>query len=170
MHGSRCYGRRHRLVARHLHIYVNGRVRIQSGYGEGPTPALPPKHRMYTLRLLGFLGPYKRRSAFLLLCVIASSAAIIAMPQLIRWAIDYGLDPQRENGAIRPDSPPILVSIDLLPSLPRFLRGEVSGATSGGKAAPPGPSTTETKRPRRRNRSTRSASADSSRVETAMDS
>ncbi len=55
---------------------------------------------MYTLRLLGFLGPYKRRSFFLLLCVIASSAAIIAMPQLIRWAIDYGLDPQRENGEI----------------------------------------------------------------------
>ncbi|HVP04172.1 MAG TPA: ABC transporter ATP-binding protein [Dehalococcoidia bacterium] len=53
---------------------------------------------MYALRLLGFLGPYKRRSALLLFCVIASSAAIIAMPQVIRWAIDYGLDIQKENG------------------------------------------------------------------------
>ena len=46
---------------------------------------------MYAIRLLGFIGPYKRRAAFLLFCIIASSAAIIAMPQLIRWAIDYGL-------------------------------------------------------------------------------
>ena len=46
---------------------------------------------MYALRLLGFLRPYKLRSALLLFCVIASSAAIIAMPQLIRLAIDYGL-------------------------------------------------------------------------------
>jgi ATP-binding cassette subfamily B protein len=55
---------------------------------------------MYALRLLGFLGPYKRRAALLLFCVIASSAAIIAMPQIIRWAIDFGLDPQRENGKL----------------------------------------------------------------------
>ena len=46
---------------------------------------------MYALRLVRFLGPYKWRAALLLFCVIASSAAIISMPQLIRWAIDYGL-------------------------------------------------------------------------------
>src|SRR5687767_8422967 len=46
---------------------------------------------MYAIRLLGFIGPYKRRAALLLFCILASSAAIIAMPQLIRWAIDYGL-------------------------------------------------------------------------------
>jgi ATP-binding cassette subfamily B protein len=55
---------------------------------------------MYAIRLLGFLKPYTRRTAFLLFCVIASSAAVIAMPQIIRWAIDYGLDPQRENGEL----------------------------------------------------------------------
>ncbi len=53
---------------------------------------------MYALRLLRFLGPYKRRSGLLLFCVIASSAAIIIMPQLIRWAIDYGLNPHTVGG------------------------------------------------------------------------
>lgn len=53
---------------------------------------------MYALRLLGFLGPYKRRSALLLFCVVASSAAIIAMPQIIRYAIDQGLGIENLNG------------------------------------------------------------------------
>ena len=53
---------------------------------------------MYALRLLGFLGPYKRRAALLLFCVIASSAAIIAMPQVIRYAIDSGLGIEDQNG------------------------------------------------------------------------
>jgi ATP-binding cassette subfamily B protein len=55
---------------------------------------------MYALRLLGFLGPYKRRTALLLFCVLASSAAIIAMPQVIRWAIDYGLGVERQNNQL----------------------------------------------------------------------
>jgi ABC-type multidrug transport system fused ATPase/permease subunit len=55
---------------------------------------------MYSLRLLGFLGPYKRRTAFAALCVLISSAAIIVMPQLIRWAIDYGLGIERQNGEL----------------------------------------------------------------------
>jgi len=46
---------------------------------------------MYSLRLLGFLRPYKARVALLVVCLVASSAAAIAIPQLIRWAIDYGL-------------------------------------------------------------------------------
>ncbi len=46
---------------------------------------------MYSIRLLGFLRPYKARVAFLAFCVIASSAAVIAIPQLIRWAISYGI-------------------------------------------------------------------------------
>jgi ABC-type multidrug transport system fused ATPase/permease subunit len=46
---------------------------------------------MYAIRLLRFISPYKRRAALLLFCILASSAAIVAMPQLIRWAIDYGL-------------------------------------------------------------------------------
>ena len=46
---------------------------------------------MYSIRLLGFLRPYKARVAFLAFCVIGSSAAVIAIPQLIRWAITYGI-------------------------------------------------------------------------------
>lgn len=55
---------------------------------------------MYALRLLRFVGPYKAQAALLLFCVIASSAAIIAMPQLIRWAIDYGLGVQEQDGKL----------------------------------------------------------------------
>ncbi|HSP55882.1 MAG TPA: ABC transporter ATP-binding protein, partial [Dehalococcoidia bacterium] len=55
---------------------------------------------MYPLRLLAFLGPYKRRTALAFLCVIASGGAIVAMPQLIRWAIDYGLGLERQNGEL----------------------------------------------------------------------
>src|SRR3989442_15792631 len=46
---------------------------------------------MYSLRLLGFLGPYKLRTLLTFLCLMASSAAVLAVPQLIGWAIDYGL-------------------------------------------------------------------------------
>jgi ATP-binding cassette subfamily B protein len=53
---------------------------------------------MYPLRLLTFLGPYKRRAVLAVCCVIASGAAMIAMPQLIRWAIDYGLGIEEQNG------------------------------------------------------------------------
>ncbi len=47
---------------------------------------------MYPLRLLAFLGPYKRRTAVAVFCVFAAGAATLAMPQIIRWAIDYGID------------------------------------------------------------------------------
>jgi len=55
---------------------------------------------MYPLRLLVFLRPYKRRTALALFCLIASGGAIIAMPQLIRWAIDYGLGLERQDGEL----------------------------------------------------------------------
>ncbi|TMB97304.1 MAG: ABC transporter ATP-binding protein [Chloroflexi bacterium] len=55
---------------------------------------------MYPIRLLAFLGPYKRRTALAVLCVLASGAAVLAMPQLIRWAIDYGLAPETRNGEL----------------------------------------------------------------------
>lgn len=55
---------------------------------------------MYSLRLLAFLGPYKRRAALAAFCVVAASASILAMPQLIRWAIDYGLGIERQGGAL----------------------------------------------------------------------
>ncbi|HET8943155.1 MAG TPA: ABC transporter ATP-binding protein, partial [Dehalococcoidia bacterium] len=46
------------------------------------------------------MGPYKHRTALAFLCVIASGAAVLAMPQLIRWAIDYGLGPERQGGEL----------------------------------------------------------------------
>jgi ATP-binding cassette, subfamily B, multidrug efflux pump len=53
---------------------------------------------MYSLRLLRFLRPYWRRAALATLCVFAASASILAMPLLVRWGIDYGLDIQRVDG------------------------------------------------------------------------
>ncbi len=52
---------------------------------------------MYALRLLSFIGPYKRRVAFAALCVFSSGATVLAMPQLIRWAIDYGLGIEKQG-------------------------------------------------------------------------
>ncbi len=52
---------------------------------------------MYSLRLLAFLAPYKRRTALAALCVLASGAAVLAMPQLIRWSIDYGLGIEKQG-------------------------------------------------------------------------
>jgi ATP-binding cassette subfamily B protein len=55
---------------------------------------------MYTLRLLRFLSPYKPRVLLAALCLFASGASVLAMPQLIRWAIDYGLDPELRDGVL----------------------------------------------------------------------
>ncbi|TMG06720.1 MAG: ATP-binding cassette domain-containing protein [Chloroflexi bacterium] len=53
---------------------------------------------MYSLRLLSFLRPYWRRVLVATICVLAAAASIVAVPQLIRWGIDYGLDIQRVDG------------------------------------------------------------------------
>ena len=55
---------------------------------------------MYPIRLLAFLAPYKRRTAFAVFCVFASGAAMLVMPQLIGWAIDYGLGIEEQNGEL----------------------------------------------------------------------
>ncbi len=52
---------------------------------------------MQILRLIAFLNPYKRRTAFATVCVLASSFLVLAMPQIIRWAIDYGLGLERQG-------------------------------------------------------------------------
>src|SRR5438552_3877855 len=53
---------------------------------------------MYSLRLLSFLRPYWRRVLVATICVVASGASILAVPQLIRWGIDYGLNIQQVDG------------------------------------------------------------------------
>src|SRR5581483_4302598 len=50
------------------------------------------------LRVLSFLSPYKRRLAFALLCVFAATGFSMAMPQLIRWGIDYGVGNGTDKG------------------------------------------------------------------------
>jgi ABC-type multidrug transport system fused ATPase/permease subunit len=55
---------------------------------------------MYPLRLLAFLAPYKRRTAFAIFCVLATGAAMLIMPQLIRWAINYGLGIEEVDGEL----------------------------------------------------------------------
>ena len=53
---------------------------------------------MYSLRLLSFLRPYWRRVLVATICVFAAGGSILAVPQLIRWGIDYGLDIQQVDG------------------------------------------------------------------------
>jgi ABC-type multidrug transport system fused ATPase/permease subunit len=55
---------------------------------------------MYALRLLSFLRPYWRRALVATICVFAAGASILAVPQLISWGIDYGLDIQRVDGTL----------------------------------------------------------------------
>jgi ATP-binding cassette subfamily B protein len=78
---------------------------------------------MYALRLLGFLGPYKRRSALLLFCVVASSAAIIAMPQLIGLAIDHGLGKDENGTFVATGSKRLLVLYAILILSTAIVRG-----------------------------------------------
>ena len=45
------------------------------------------------LRLLSFLGPYKKQVVFAWLVVAMTAVTTMIMPQLLRWAIDTGLKP-----------------------------------------------------------------------------
>lgn len=47
---------------------------------------------MYLLRILGFLLPYRRRVGLAVFSVLAAGGFAVAMPQLIRWAVDFGID------------------------------------------------------------------------------
>ncbi|MDP2950646.1 MAG: ABC transporter ATP-binding protein [Chloroflexota bacterium] len=54
---------------------------------------------MYALvRVLAFLRPYRGRVAAAWLCMLASAGFVLAAPQLIRWAIDFGLKADRGTG------------------------------------------------------------------------
>ena len=55
---------------------------------------------MYAIRLLTFLRPYKKRGALTFLAVVAASAFVLAIPQLIRWAINFGLGAKVEGGRL----------------------------------------------------------------------
>lgn len=58
---------------------------------------------MYALRLLTFLRPYKLRTAFAFLAIVGAGAFLLVIPQLIRWAINYGLGASVEGGEIISD-------------------------------------------------------------------
>ena len=54
---------------------------------------------MYVLiRVLSFLRPYRRRVAVAWACVLGAAAFVVVAPQLIRWAIDFGLDVTEVGG------------------------------------------------------------------------
>jgi hypothetical protein len=46
---------------------------------------------MYALRLLAFLRPYKLRTALAFIAIVGSGGFVLVIPQLIRWAINFGL-------------------------------------------------------------------------------
>ncbi len=58
---------------------------------------------MYALRLLTFLRPYKWRTALAFLAILGAGGFLLAIPQLIRWAINYGLGASVEGGEIVTD-------------------------------------------------------------------
>jgi len=54
---------------------------------------------MYVLiRVLSFLRPYRRRVALAWVCVLGTAAFVVVAPQLIRWAIDFGLNETEVGG------------------------------------------------------------------------
>jgi ABC-type multidrug transport system fused ATPase/permease subunit len=55
---------------------------------------------MYALRLLTFLRPYKKRAALTFVSVIGASGFVLAIPQLIRWGINFGLGAKVESGEL----------------------------------------------------------------------
>jgi ABC-type multidrug transport system fused ATPase/permease subunit len=55
---------------------------------------------MYALRLLTFLRPYKKRAALTFAAVIGASGFVLAIPQLIRWGINFGLGAKVEGGEL----------------------------------------------------------------------
>ncbi len=58
---------------------------------------------MYALRLLTFLRPYTKRTALTFLAVVAAAGFVLAIPQLIRWAINFGLGAKVEGGHLVTD-------------------------------------------------------------------
>ncbi len=58
---------------------------------------------MYALRLLTFLRPYTKRAALTFLAVVAAAGFVLAIPQLIRWAINFGLGAKVEGGQLVTD-------------------------------------------------------------------
>jgi len=79
---------------------------------------------MHLLRLLRFLAPYKRQVALALVCIAGASGFGLASPQLVRWAVDFGLGIKVEGGRLATDtSVPVLVVAALAVVGAAVLRG-----------------------------------------------
>ena len=50
----------------------------------------------WLLRLIPFLKPYKKQLALAWTAMLSASVFVMVSPLLIRYAIDFGLDPQRD--------------------------------------------------------------------------
>ena len=55
---------------------------------------------MYALRLLAFLRPYKLRTALAFIAIVGSGGFVLVIPQLMRWAINFGVGARFEGGKI----------------------------------------------------------------------
>ncbi|HML98689.1 MAG TPA: ABC transporter ATP-binding protein [Tepidiformaceae bacterium] len=51
----------------------------------------------WLLRLIPYFKPYKGRLALAWLCVLLAGVFVMVSPLLVRYAIDFGLDPQRDE-------------------------------------------------------------------------
>src|SRR4030042_5939833 len=58
---------------------------------------------MYALRLLPLVRPHKKRTGLPFFAVVGASGFVIAIPQLIRWAINFGLGAKVEGGELVTD-------------------------------------------------------------------
>ncbi len=54
----------------------------------------------YLSRLYGFFKPYRGRLAFAMLCTIGAGVFGMVSPLMVNYAIEFGLDPQREGNRI----------------------------------------------------------------------
>ena len=52
------------------------------------------------MRLRPYVTPYRKLIGFALLCVLVSSVFVMMSPMLVRWAIEYGLDPQEQGDQV----------------------------------------------------------------------
>ena len=54
----------------------------------------------HLLRLRSYLGPYRKLISLAMLCTILSGALVMVSPLLVRYAINIGLDPQRDGNGV----------------------------------------------------------------------
>jgi ATP-binding cassette subfamily B protein len=98
----------------------------------GPGPARPPGGGRAVWRALGYLRRYRSETLGALFALICVSAANLAAPQMIRLAIDRGMEPRRWQMVLVAVGG--LVGIAVLRGLFNFLQGYLAERASQGVA------------------------------------